>query len=70
MVSEENVTGEAWCHITLLAVLFAQELEDGGEVLAGVAAGAHHSVHLMSQRAQRDGGLGVRRSVLGQAQVL
>lgn len=55
----------------LLAPLFlAQELEDGGEVLVGVAAGAHDPEDLVGQRAQRDGGPSVGGRVLGQAQVL
>lgn len=54
----------------LAALLLAQELEDGGEVLVGVAAGAHDPEDLVGQRAQRDGGPSVGGRVLGQAQVL
>lgn len=55
---------------SLAPLLLAQELEDGGEVLGGVAAGAHDPEDLVGQRAQRDGGPGVGGRVLGQAQVL
>lgn len=51
-------------------LLLTQELEDGGEVLGGVAARAHDPEDLVGQRAQRDGGPGVGGRVLGQAQVL
>lgn len=54
----------------LAPLLLAQELEDGGEVLVGVAPGAHDPEDLMGQRAQRDGGPSVGGRVLGQAQVL
>lgn len=54
----------------LAPLLLAQVLEDGREVLVGVAAGAHDPEDLVGQRAQRDGGPSVGGRVLGQAQVL
>lgn len=65
-VGQEEVGGAC----SLAPLLLAQELEDGGEVLGGVAAGAHDPEDLVGQRAQRDGGPGVGGRVLGQAQVL
>lgn len=53
-----------------LPFLLAQELEDGGEVLVSVAAGAHDSEDLVGQGTQRDGCLCVSRSVLSQTKIL